>query len=589
MPADKAAPARPLAAALYVLTGAVASVREQIAAFLAGSETVFLETGGSLETLRDQAVSLVATSAAVVDGARAGDDDPVERLAQGCRQMDLHLAASRRSLDGKAQKLRGILAAVDRLNAFRHLFRRAASALRMLGMSTSIENARAGMESTGFATVASDVRRLGGLVETRFEGVLDESLAMKRTAEAALVRVNDLAGRQGQRASAMLEDATAGLESLRALARSASAVGARAIDASNRVVESVNSVVVSLQVHDITRQMMEHTLDGLREIDADLAGVAGDEVRDEVRGVPAVEVNPVEVVELCRLQSCQLQEARFRLEAALQAIPTNLRVMSAAARELADETCRLGERPQGGSLLEAVEAGVAHATSALREQLRQEMEIERAMDQVTSTITEMLKRLRDVERIGKDLKIIGLNAGIEAVKTTQGARVLTVLARAIQELSTEVGDQTAAFAGMVHQIAAEARSSPEALVGATHLVDAGTADTGAAILDGQRIAEELESLLANLRSYNGALGDAIGVLARVGGSLGRGVEEISGKIAQQEQGIAVLEAAEARLEAASLAVLDLAGASAGGGPRAPMGMPAMVEMMPMVNLVPRTW
>ena len=570
MTIDTTAPARSFHAPLFALGEAVTSVRGQVQAFLAGSEPIFLETGLALETLRNQAVSLLATSAAVVEAGRAGDDDPVERLIQGCRQMDLHLAASRRSLEQKAQKLRAILAAIDRLNAFRQIFRRAASALRMLGMSTSIENARAGMASTGFATVAADVRRLGGLVETRFDGVLDESLTMKRTAEAALVRVNELTGRQGQRASAMLEDATSSLESLRELARSASAVGERASAASSGVVESVNSVVASLQVHDITRQMMEHSLEELVTIDADLA-------RGAARGAPLAAVNPVELADLCRLQSSQLQDARSRLEGALQAIPTSLRVMSAAARELADQTNRLGERPQGGSLLTAIEAGVAHATSALREQLRQEAEIERAMDQVMATITEMLKRLRDVERIGKDLKIIGLNAGIEADKTTQGARVLTVLARAIQELSTEVSDQTAAFAGMVHRIATEAASTSEAAGAESDpetAMAAATGQRGEGGVDGQRIAAELESQVADLRAYDGRLGDAIRVLASVGGLLGRGVEDISARIQQQAQEVTALAAAEARLESASLAVLDLGRGGAGAGARTHRLQPA---------------
>ena len=174
------------------LARAVSSARERVAGFLAGSESVFLDTGEALEQLRSQALSLVGLASKVVDGARPRDSDPVDGLEQGCRRIDLHLAASRRSLDAQSERLRGVLAAIDRLGTFRHLFRRAASALRMLGMSTSIENARAGMESTGFGTVASDVRRLGGLVETKLDSVLDEALTMKRTAGDALVRVADL-------------------------------------------------------------------------------------------------------------------------------------------------------------------------------------------------------------------------------------------------------------------------------------------------------------------------------------------------------------------------------------------------------------
>jgi hypothetical protein len=78
-----------------------------------------------------------------------------------------------------------------------------------------------------------------------------------------------------------------------------------------------------------------------------------------------------------------------KLDQGLRSIPANLQARSAAAGELADQTCRLGEQPQGGSLLQGVERGVAQALSTLREQLAQEAEIERAMDRVLVTITEI--------------------------------------------------------------------------------------------------------------------------------------------------------------------------------------------------------
>ena len=555
MPTDGAlAVPPPLGLELAELARAVSSARERVAGFLAGSESVFLDTGEALEQLRNQALSLVGLASKVVDGARPRDSDPVEGLEQGCRRIDLHLAASRRSLDAKSERLRGVLAAIDRLGTFRHLFRRAASALRMLGMSTSIENARAGMESTGFGTVASDVRRLGGLVETKLDSVLDEALTMKRTAGDALVRVADLTRRQGERASSMLDDAAAGLASLRALAQAAAAVGATTSDVSNRIVGSVNSVVVSLQVHDITRQMMEHTLEGLQEIDADLAPLLHAGVPDAT----AEGIDAGEMVELCRLQSSQLREARSKLEQALRAIPANLKAMSATVNELAGQTASLDERSSGVSLLESVEAGVAHAVSVLREQLAQETEIEGAMTRVMTTIAEMLSRLRDVERIGHDLKIIGLNAGVEAAKTTHGGRVLSVLARAIQELSTEVGDQTAAFAGVVHEIAGEASPARGGAAGAESIAD------GVGIIGGESIAQELEGLLDNLRAYSGELEATIGSLVDAGGALSRGVEEISMRIERQERDLTVLETAEGELRAAT-AALGARGVTGTGG------------------------
>jgi hypothetical protein len=105
--------------------------------------------------------------------------------------------------------------------------------------------------------------------------------------------------------------------------------------------------------------MMEHTLEGLKEIEVDLAPLldAGAPA-DAARGIDAGEM-----VELSRLQSSQLQQARSKLEQALRAMPASLKAMSATVNELADQTCHLAERPQGGSLLESVELPRSPPTS----------------------------------------------------------------------------------------------------------------------------------------------------------------------------------------------------------------------------------
>ena len=148
------------------------------------------------------------------------------------------------------------------------------------------------------------------------------------------------------------------------------------------------------------------------------------------------------------------------------------------------------------------------------------------MAQVMTTIAEMLNRLRDVERIGHDLKIIGLNAGVEAAKTTQGGRVLSVLARAIQELSTEVGRSD----GGVRR-----RGAPDRRRGVARRTAAPRSRVDRR-RHGRRVDRaELEGLLANLRAYSGELEATIGSLVGAGDALSRGVEEISMRIERQER------------------------------------------------------
>ena len=139
--------------------------------------------------------------------------------------------------------------------------------LRVLGMYTRIENARAEARSGGMETVVDDVRRLSDVIEAKFSAMLDRAVSLGEMAASARSIAKDYRARERAWSAHMLDETRGALESLRGLATFEAAVASRAISVSDRVVRNVTEVLVALQVHDATRQIIEHSIQELRAFD----------------------------------------------------------------------------------------------------------------------------------------------------------------------------------------------------------------------------------------------------------------------------------------------------------------------------------
>jgi hypothetical protein len=497
----------------------------RLGAFAANSEGAFLEAGGQLAALQTRAEAVVATCrGALTLGAGEGDDDPAARLDAELGRLADYLRSSREASAVELDALARVLAAVEALTRGSKEIEDVPRSLRVLGMTTRIENSRAPVPNEGMETVAAEVRRMADLVDGRFQQLLRYAASVCATASAARGTTAEFLERHGASSAGMLAETRDALESLRTLAASEAAAVATARGASEDVMRSIAGVVVSLQCHDASRQRIEHVVEELRAFEADAAAA-----RAEDEAAWAVEASRT-----CGVLAAQLRGAREALATAIATIVRELGAVASRVADVAAEAGRVAGSGAGDAPVARVRSGVALATRALEAHLVRAEDTAVAVRNVSESARAMAGELRDVGRLGSDVRIIALNALVETHRAGEGGRVLAVLAQEMGSVAGAVVRHTADASKALSEIGAAAGA----------LERDAWASSG-----GEAIAAALEELLTRLALHHGGLQAGLGALREGGVALREEVDALGRRFAVQERELSALAAVEERLAA----------------------------------------
>lgn len=486
---------------------------EQLSRYLSGSEQVFLRTGDRLQSLAQKATDIINGSGDAATMATS-ETSPVESLTHALRSMEVHLAVSCEAATAGAACLGQVLQKVEQLVDTGAEFQRIASTMRSLSTSLRVEDGRRA-EGFGFASVSADVVRLGRLIASKFDAVLARAHSLNDTARSAQKGEREFLKSQGAQATDLLQDTRTSLNHMADLETASRALRKETLQASREIGAEVTKVVVALQVHDITRQMIEHVIESIRSFAAELAGDV-----DESSPHAATESDRLaDLSALCRIQSRQVAKARRELVNALNGIARTLRDMSARVEGIVEGTQRLSSR-DGGSLLGEVEHGVGQAADTLHQQLRHERQTFAAVEAVASATVAMEGFVGDIAVIANDVKVVALNALVKAVKTGSRGAVFAILAQAIKDLSMQVASKTEMVAQVMHEM--------------TQLAS----DLGERMHSSQE-SEQMESLLTrltgDLRHYHNSLVSNLTTLRKDSSVIAVEVEDIARSLVQQAQ------------------------------------------------------
>ena len=487
---------------------------EQLARYLIGSEQVFLQTADRLQGLAKRANGILNSSNDAVTFS-TGETNPLERLTQALHSMEANLDVSREAASAGASCLGEVWRKVQQLVDTGAEFQRIASTLRSLSTSLRIEDGRRA-EGFGFSSVSADVVRLSRLITAKFDAILTRANNLNDTVRFAKKREHDFLKAQGAHASDLLGKTRASLNYMADLQAAGGVLRRKSIEASHKIRTEVTQILVALQVHDITRQMLEHAIESMRAFAAELSGEAveyppGDEKQTD---------HLVDLSALCRIQSLQVAKARCDLVSALHGIAKTLRDMSTRVGHIVESAQQVTARDGAGSLLTDVEHGVGEAADILHRQLQHEQETFAAVEAVAVSTAAMESFIGDIAIIANDVKVVALNALVKAIKTGSRGAVFAALAQAIKDLSLEVASKTE----MVAQVMREMTQLATNLGKHTHNSK-----------DSEQIENLLTHLTADLRRYHNALLSNLTTLRRDSSDLAVEVEDIARSLLHQAQ------------------------------------------------------
>lgn len=430
-----------------VLSPAIDTLRR-----MAGTtEDEFLQIGSEVQGFYQRSSDITRLSnqlVEVVSGATV--QSLTGRLQQMMADMETYLKEARTRSSDSCGTLEQVLRLLVDLSEPMEGFQKMNKALRMLSISTKIESARLGEMGSGFVNLAMDVEKLSHQVNDKSSAILAHRQLLSAMITTNLNSVHTSETAQDAEVVTSLQSTASSLQELVSVNERCTRFGATVSTISAGVTDDISEIVASLQMHDMTRQQVEHIVEALVRLSADLADFETT-AATETRCLDLV----VETGDVCELQEAQLRFASSELYNAVCSVLDNLRDVAGKQSLMADETrtvAGVGDSTSGTSFVDVMSRGMTAITAALTTCARADHEMSDTMKKVAQTIGEIATFVADIEAIGSEIDLIALNAQVKAAHTGPEGAALGVLAEAIKRLSDETVRQTDSVAATLKNI-----------------------------------------------------------------------------------------------------------------------------------------
>lgn len=475
-----------------------------------GSEREFLALGKHLEHFHRQAQTITRHSREVAEMLSGGAlDSAVQRLGELLATIRTGMTGTAAEVQTLTRNLEDVGKSLESVRGPLEAFGQTVSMLRMLGVATRIESARIQSGDSGFGTLSDEVKKLSITIEERSTAIMERCSGLLAVIRQTLAKVRGLDARYRKEADEVLSAAQASLEALvERNSRSRQAADSIAHRAA-AMETSIGEIVASMQFHDITRQRLEHVQEALLEITREGEGIGW---FGRILWLFGRQPWVGKAAGTCALQVVQLRFASGELVEAVDAIGQNLKDIGRQAQEMTGDIQGMAgsARTEEDSVLGEIEAGVASVAQSLAGIAGLRQELGSAVQSMRGTVGEIGVFVREIERIGAEIKLISLNAIIKAAHIGDEGRALGVIAGAIQRLANDSVSQTDIVAKTLRQMAARATEMD--------------AETGAGQgLSMEETSAALKALLQDLRSLGGGVQEA---MRHVGIEVQEFVEEI---------------------------------------------------------------
>lgn len=414
------------------------------------TEDEFLQVGAQLQGfyLRSSDITAMANDlVALVSGVEV--QSLIAQLRHVLEETETYLAGTRKRGNEVSVAMNGICRQLEGLAEPLEGFQKMTKVLRMLGISTKIESSRIGEQGSGFLTLAQDVEKLSALVCDRSASILGHRQVLDHLMRDDLEKVRTIGAVLEEELSSVTAGASHSVADLVSLNMQCSDFGTLVSSISDEVSAAIGEVVTSLQMHDMTRQQIEHVIEALERLAGNLDGCGGQPEAAETRRGAAGETGDV-----CELQSALLRHASAELCDAVQTVLNGLRNIAGKQSRLVAEALGM-TKTEGGdenSVMGAICSGMETVKSVLTKSAESDREMSVALSHAADKMGEVRDLVSDIEQIGSEIDLIALNAQVKAAHTGLEGAALGVLAEAIKRLSVDAVARTEAIAEILSRI-----------------------------------------------------------------------------------------------------------------------------------------
>lgn len=416
------------------------------------TEQEFLAIGKVLNTL--SAICYDMTDSAVklsnLANFKAGENDPetgsfIDKNAEIFDGVAAYVKETLTSLNGGEHLLAELLLQMKKLrDPIRKLYS-IGKTFRVLGVGIKVESSRTKDGLHGFALLAEEVGDIAKLVQANCRFCIDKA-DLVETGIAVSQRVLNSTGNtydeSGEKAIHNI------LQSLEDIGHRSDLLAAGIQERSTRMVQGISDVVMATQFHDITRQQLENVSSALLETIEKGNG-------DTLHGAEAREQTILEIYTILSIQAAhlnsiyeQIVNARKQIERGLGKTMEQAGIQVKDAKTLLDMECRTGNE----SIVADLEQEIENIVSSLNTSLKVVKKAAEVSRDVYGNVKEIGSFVGTIEEIAFDVKILAINAMIEALKTEAAGNTLIVLAKELSTLSQETRDGATDSINMLQSI-----------------------------------------------------------------------------------------------------------------------------------------
>ena len=342
--------------------------------------------------------------------------------------------------------------------------------LHVLCNFIKIESARLGNQDTGFTTLGEEVRKLAGDITVKSAELSTHSRNLADMIHQGLQRMMDFEKKQQGHARLILDQAVHHRTDMTRHHQNSSKTLGEISTRWKRISQNIGEVVASMQFHDITRQRLEHVRDALQDVGETIAPPVQAEPDKSPFKLRHLFSNRIvhsseflsrlaEAIVPCKVQTVQLIDADTDMLSAVGRIIDNLKRIASEITIMAGEMKNLaggGTSRKEESFLSELEKKLSSLADALASYGEMNREWSASMEVITTSAQDMTVFIRDINKIGIQMRMISLNASIHAAHLGLEGAALGILAESISRLSNETSLEIEAISDGLKAVMAEA-------------------------------------------------------------------------------------------------------------------------------------
>jgi hypothetical protein len=429
------------------------------------------------------------------------DGDSVATAARELGQASDTLRQLPQSLEGRLEKLSGLVKVGAELNKCIEDMHKHLAYLRVFGVNIKITSggiAAAGPEFAIFAQEICDCIELGRNQLDTFRadlGGLDGDLRQALSQEA------DLARRCDELLPAVPDSLVAQVTAITAHQARIGEISQQVAGLAREVRKKVASALAALQIGDITRQRIEHVQFGLALIEA-----------PEVRALPA-EARARLATFLRRLLIAQLDATTRDFRRDVSRIGLNVGAMAADANEI----LRLRDHAEGkggeGNFLRGLEANVGKAFALVDDIEAGERSAETVSRSAARSARDLAAQIAAIQNMRADVQMMAMNTTLKCSRIGETGKPLGVIAIELRQhathLETSAGHTLAALESLFGSTTDEAVDDSELLERQASAASAAAEALRGAVERIRKTGDEVEGDLASAAQQGGAVVDML--------------------------------------------------------------------------------